>query len=621
MQRDYRRTPVLKFNGLEAKRIFITKKATSLLVIAIRWTTCFILMSHRILSAVDNESDRVVRVISLAGKALIPEIIPRDQLYELQSRSKLLSNDTNNSMQVKPPEHNQFDHFEGEMGSPVNIDVDKLSPEEKAKYDKGWKDHAYNEYASRLVSLHRRFPDFRDPECKAIKYKEDLPKTSVIIIFHNEAWSVLLRTVHSVLDQTPSKYLEEIILVDDASNIDYLQKPLDDYINKLEKVQLLRMQSRSGLILARIAGSDAAKGEVVVFLDSHCEVTIGWLEPLLDILVKNPNASAVPVIETIQDNTLSMYSVPIESIQVGGFTWDLIFNWHVIPEHERKRRAHRTDPIRSPTMAGGLFAIRKDWFEKLGKYDDGMRIWGGENIELSFKLWLCGGELLTSPCSHVGHIFRKRSPYQWPKGENVVLRNTMRVGLVWLDDYLPYFLDNIPVEKRKPEVYGNITGRHKLRESLNCKKFEYFHRNIYPELFIPKDMLKIGEVKNVMENLCLDSAGKRASDNVIVFPCHGLRGTQLWYYSPANEIRKAELCLDYAGGIREINKEGRVVLLSCHGRKGNQLWHIQDNKLIKHSSGLCLAISSEKKLVMSECDFTNSSQIWEWPDSRNSISS
>lgn len=48
-------------------------------------------------------------------------------------------------------------------------------------------------------------------------YPDDLPRTSVVIVFHNEAWTTLLRTVHSVMDRSPRHLLEEIVLVDDAS--------------------------------------------------------------------------------------------------------------------------------------------------------------------------------------------------------------------------------------------------------------------------------------------------------------------------------------------------------------------------------------------------------------------
>ena len=42
--------------------------------------------------------------------------------------------------------------------------------------------------------------------------------------------------------------------------------------------------------------------------------------------------------------------------------------------------------LRSPTMAGGLFAVDREYFREMGEYDQGMDTWGGENLELSFRV-------------------------------------------------------------------------------------------------------------------------------------------------------------------------------------------------------------------------------------------
>ena len=60
---------------------------------------------------------------------------------------------------------------------------------------------------------------------------------------------------------------------------------------------------------------------------------------------------------------------------------------------------------------------------------------------LPSQVWMCGGTLEIIPCSHVGHIFRKRSPYSWKSGVNVVKKNSVRLAEVWLDDYKKYYYE------------------------------------------------------------------------------------------------------------------------------------------------------------------------------------
>ncbi|XP_021925113.1 putative polypeptide N-acetylgalactosaminyltransferase 9 isoform X3 [Zootermopsis nevadensis] len=493
----------------------------------------------------------------------------------------------------------------GEMGKPVVLPTN-MSADVKKLVDEGWQKNAFNQYVSDLISVRRKLPDPRDQWCKEpSRYLENLPATAVVICFHNEAWSVLLRTVHSVIDRSPPHLLKEVILVDDYSDMPHTKRQLEDYMVMYPKVKIVRATKREGLIRARLLGARHATAPVLTYLDSHCECTTGWLEPLMDRIARDPTTVVCPIIDTIADDS---FEYRANGYQVGGFAWNLQFNWHAVPERERKKHKNSAEPVWSPTMAGGLFSIDKAFFEKLGTYDSGFDIWGGENLELSFKTWMCGGTLEIVPCSHVGHIFRKRSPYKWRSGVNVLKRNSVRLAEVWLDDYAKYYYQRIGNDLGD---FGDVSSRRELREKLGCKSFKWYLDNIYPELFIPGEAVAYGEVRNLgLEGkTCLDSPARKADLHKAagLYPCHNQGGNQYWMMSKAGEIRRDETCLDYAGQD--------VILYPCHGSKGNQYWHYNpETRLIQHgSSKKCLAISSNKqKLLMEECDNSNQQQQWKF---------
>jgi polypeptide N-acetylgalactosaminyltransferase len=79
---------------------------------------------------------------------------------------------------------------------------------------------------------------------------------------------------------------------------------------------------------ARMMGCVNAEGPALVFMDSHMEVTIGWLEPLLDRLAINKNITAISVIDNINMDTLRYDYRKSDDIYLTGFGWDLRFTWY-----------------------------------------------------------------------------------------------------------------------------------------------------------------------------------------------------------------------------------------------------------------------------------------------------
>lgn len=467
----------------------------------------------------------------------------------------------------------------GEMGKPVVLpDSQKHMMKEKFKINQ------FNLMASDIISSNRSLADIRMDACKHKSYPSiDLPTTSIVIVFHNEAWSTLVRTIWSVINRSPKHLLQEIILVDDASERDFLGKKLEEYVSKLPvSVRVERMGERSGLIRARLHGAERAKGKVITFLDAHCECTKGWLEPLLFEIYKDRTSVVCPIIDVISDESFEY--ITGSDMTWGGFNWKLNFRWYPVPQREVERRSgDRSLPLRTPTMAGGLFAIDRDYFYELGSYDPGMDIWGGENLEMSFRIWMCGGTLLIVTCSHVGHVFRKATPYTFPGGTGKIINhNNARLAEVWMDEWRDFYYKISP-GLHQTDV-GDLTERRNLRDRLKCRTFRWYLENIYPESQMPLDYYSLGEVRNKETGQCLDTMGRKASEKVGMVSCHGMGGNQVFSYTKKKSFQNDDLCLDVSA------LSGPVKLYQCHGLGGNQLWEYNKQALtiVHMSSNQCL---------------------------------
>ncbi|XP_067660132.1 polypeptide N-acetylgalactosaminyltransferase 1-like [Haliotis asinina] len=368
----------------------------------------------------------------------------------------------------------------------------------------------FNVDVSDTVPVLRQLPDTRPDDCKKSGYNlSTLPTVTVVSPMYNEALSTLLRHVHSLLARTPKELLKEIIIVDDKSEHAYLDKRLDDYFRILDsRVNIIRNTQRQGLSWSRMKGASFATGEIIVFLDSHMEVNIGWLEPLLDELLKGgPTTVVQPDVVSVDSKTFE-FSEAKEATFVGGFGWDLRYSWFFKPDYLQQVLRTMADPIPTPVLVGCAIAVWREHFMSTGGFDTELQIWGGEHLELSFKTWMTGGRILTVPCSKIGHVFKSGTFHFGSDFQDIVRKNLMRVAEVWMDEYKEIFMATQRYGTTLPNFtvseIESIEERKRLRQRLRSKPFRWFLKVITPDMKIPtKDAVNYGEIENALSSTCV----------------------------------------------------------------------------------------------------------------------
>ncbi|KAI4833190.1 hypothetical protein KUCAC02_016104 [Chaenocephalus aceratus] len=469
-----------------------------------------------------------------------------------------------------------------------------LGPEYKDAIQTSIKEFGFNMVASDMISLDRTISDIRHEECKYWHYDDRLMTSSVVIVFHNEGWSTLMRTIHSVIKRTPSRYLAEIVMIDDFSNKEHLKERLVDYIKQWNGlVKLFRNEKREGLIQARSIGAlKATKGQVLIYLDAHCEVGVNWYAPLVAPISKDRTVSTVPLIDSINGQSYTMETQgggDEDGFARGAWDWSMLWKRVPLGDKEKKLRKTRTEPYRSPAMAGGLFAIERDFFFELGLYDPGLQIWGGENFEISYKIWQCGGKLLFVPCSRVGHIYRlpgwQGNPPPAHVGSSPTLKNYVRVVEVWWDEYKDYFYASRP--ETLTLAYGDISELKRFREDHRCKSFKWFMEEIaydipmhYP---LPPKNVEWGEIRGYETSYCIDSMGHTNGGNVEIGPCHRMGGNQLFRVNEADQLMQYDQCLTRG------SDNTAVIITHCDQKQHTEWKYFKDLHRFTHvPTGKCL---------------------------------
>ncbi|XP_034024447.1 polypeptide N-acetylgalactosaminyltransferase 17 isoform X1 [Thalassophryne amazonica] len=255
-------------------------------------------------------------------------------------------------------------------------------------------------------------------------------------------------------------------------------------------------------------------------------------------------------------------------------------------------------PIRTPAMIGCSFVVHRNFFGHLGLFDPGMDVYGGENIELGMRVWLCGGSMEVLPCSRVAHVARTKKPYHNDIGIHT-RRNALRVAEVWMDEYKShvYLAWGIPMENHGID-YGDVSERIALRKRLQCKNFGWYLNHVYPEMRKYNNTLFYGETRNSKaSHLCLDQ-GPKENNTAILHPCHG------WSPQFGRYTTDGMLFLGPLGSTGEDtrclvdNQKSRFPqLVDCEKLTNikQKTWDFsQNNSFINQASGRCLEVVPSK---------------------------
>ena len=228
--------------------------------------------------------------------------------------------------------------------------------------------------------------------------------TSIIIPSYNEGdW--VRWTAENVLEAEDRACPQEVIVVDDGST--------DGSTDSLPTGVSLHRVPHAGCAPAKNAGAERASGDVLVFLDAHTYVHEGWISVMRQVLAAPQSGSAAPSLR------------PLESTN-----GTRLIGRHWIKGQGPFDVGHWDAPsgVAVPLGHGTCQAFKRDVFEAIGGFCEELAPLGGEDTEISLRLWERGYEVVAAPDAEVEYLLKER-----PRGTGMdesVFANLLKVHLM-----------------------------------------------------------------------------------------------------------------------------------------------------------------------------------------------
>lgn len=250
--------------------------------------------------------------------------------------------------------------------------------------------------------------------------------------------------------------LADIVVVDNASTDNSIK-----IIKKYKTVKIVQLDKNYGFTGGYNKGLEHIHSKYFLLLNTDVEVTENWLEPMYDLMEKNPNIAACgpKLLDFYKRNKFEYAGAAGGFLDKCGYPFcrGRIFN---TLEEDMGQYDSNIDCI---WVSGAAFMIRSDLFFYAGKFDDNFFA-HQEEVDLCWRLKNLGYDIVFEPKSVVYHVGGGTLHKSNPRKTFLNFRNNLFI--IW---------KNVPKTTRRKILFVRIfmDGVASIKMLLSFEFFDF----------------------------------------------------------------------------------------------------------------------------------------------------